>query len=672
MSPKRSKNSSQQTLQHLTYTYDSRGNISTLNDGVSGENSNFGYDALSRLLSMTVTSNSVTVHNEAFTFDGATGLLDSRTLNGGTAFEYTYGGSQPHAVTGFDGNSYLYDANGNQTTRNIGSDTYTLIFDEANHLDEVQADQPFPTPSPTPTATFTPSATYTLTPTTTLTPTITETPTETPTPTLTETPTETPTPTETLTPTEIPLSSETPTPIETPTPTETATVDPLVTPSETGPPTETTTETLTPTETVQITETETPTVSETLTVTETQTPIQTETATATHTATVVPTETPSLTPTATVTPQNGSVIYVYDGDGNMVKSIINEVVTYYPNSNYHKQVTGSVEVEAKYYSAGSSRIAYRIDGEITWLLSDHLGSTIGTVDTDGELIGVMKYSAYGEMRSGSSTTNYRYTGQREESEIGLYFYVARFYDPTLGRFISADTIVTDPGISQGYDRYAYVNWNPVNRNDPSGHCIDEDGDGNCDSGWYETFAHPDTKKIMEPNDISPEQRKYKGELASKWAIDNQKNGVTCWTGYTCTCFASSAINIGAGYELISPNTKEFNRTPDLFIYLTQTIGVPFSEFFDEGSHDLTSEKWKLWLSDNMPSQGDVILYHNADHNPDYNHAAIIVGFNPYDGWPLVVDQGNLENKPQPHMIDSVNSADIWKVSIIFMSRWSGK
>jgi hypothetical protein len=54
---------SQDTLQNLTYTYDSRGNIHTLNDGMSGENSTFAYDSLSRLTSMDVVSNSVTVHN---------------------------------------------------------------------------------------------------------------------------------------------------------------------------------------------------------------------------------------------------------------------------------------------------------------------------------------------------------------------------------------------------------------------------------------------------------------------------------------------------------------------------------------------------------------------------------------------------------------------------------
>lgn len=51
--------------------------------------------------------------------------------------------------------------------------------------------------------------------------------------------------------------------------------------------------------------------------------------------------------------------------------------------------------------------------------------------------------------------------------FGLMFYNARFYDPALGRFTSADTII--PGGVQGLDRYAYVNNSPINYVDPSGH-----------------------------------------------------------------------------------------------------------------------------------------------------------------------------------------------------------
>ncbi|MCP4212641.1 MAG: hypothetical protein GY764_14370, partial [Halieaceae bacterium] len=51
-------------------------------------------------------------------------------------------------------------------------------------------------------------------------------------------------------------------------------------------------------------------------------------------------------------------------------------------------------------------------------------------------------------------TDYRYTGQRQESEIKLYDYISRWYDYRRGRFVQADTIVLDPGNPQNLNRYS--------------------------------------------------------------------------------------------------------------------------------------------------------------------------------------------------------------------------
>jgi RHS repeat-associated protein len=59
------------------------------------------------------------------------------------------------------------------------------------------------------------------------------------------------------------------------------------------------------------------------------------------------------------------------------------------------------------------------------------------------------------------------TGQREEAGLGLYDYGARWYDPRLRRFIQP--IVPNPRDAQSFDRYAYVNNNPLKYVDPTGH-----------------------------------------------------------------------------------------------------------------------------------------------------------------------------------------------------------
>ncbi|MBI5756782.1 MAG: cell wall hydrolase, partial [Nitrospirae bacterium] len=52
---------------------------------------------------------------------------------------------------------------------------------------------------------------------------------------------------------------------------------------------------------------------------------------------------------------------------------------------------------------------------------------------------------------------------------GLYYYGARYYNPQLGRFISPDSIVPNPGNPQDLNRYIYAGNNPLLYIDPTGH-----------------------------------------------------------------------------------------------------------------------------------------------------------------------------------------------------------
>jgi RHS repeat-associated protein len=126
-----------------------------------------------------------------------------------------------------------------------------------------------------------------------------------------------------------------------------------------------------------------------------------------------------------------------------------------------------------------------------WLYADHLGSTTLTTNIDGDggtQLSTLSYTAWGETRasSGTTPTSIRYTGQRE-AETGLYFYQARWYDPALGRFAQADTII--PGQdAQAFDRYAYSNNNPINYKDPDGHAAKSTSNAIGPIGWFVVFV----------------------------------------------------------------------------------------------------------------------------------------------------------------------------------------
>jgi RHS repeat-associated protein len=84
-----------------------------------------------------------------------------------------------------------------------------------------------------------------------------------------------------------------------------------------------------------------------------------------------------------------------------------------------------------------------------------------------------RYLPYGQERwtDGPAQTDFTFTGQRNERGFGLVDYTARYYDPYLNRWVSADSIVPQPGDPQNLNRYSYTRNNPVLYTDPSGHCI---------------------------------------------------------------------------------------------------------------------------------------------------------------------------------------------------------
>jgi RHS repeat-associated protein len=157
-------------------------------------------------------------------------------------------------------------------------------------------------------------------------------------------------------------------------------------------------------------------------------------------------------------------------------------------------VSGGVTNTVKYYYAGTERIAMRQDGgAVKWLLGDHLGST--SLVYDGSETIRQGYKAWGERRfilgGEELPTTFRYTGQREEASIGLYYYGARWYDPVLAKFIHTDIIVSEPWNSQSYDRFSYVYNNPINNIDPTGNWTETQLKDILGEDWYKKYFGED-------------------------------------------------------------------------------------------------------------------------------------------------------------------------------------
>ncbi|MGI9066905.1 MAG: Ig-like domain-containing protein [Pyrinomonadaceae bacterium] len=216
--------------------------------------------------------------------------------------------------------------------------------------------------------------------------------------------------------------------------------------------------------------------------------------------------------TQVVTPSSGSVIYKYDALGRRIQRT--------PTSGVSTNFVHDGQDVVKDINSDGSTVEYLngpgVDNKIRQMGSankstyyfgqNHLGSTTALTDPKGQLVERITYDGYGNS-TGSARTRYDFTGRERDSDSGLLYYRARWYDPQVGRFISEDPI----GLAGGINAFAYVSNSPQNRTDPSGLY-------DVDVHYYLTyylalktgcFSDADARLIAEGNQDSDESDRKK-------------------------------------------------------------------------------------------------------------------------------------------------------------------
>ncbi|MCG6168925.1 RHS repeat-associated core domain-containing protein [Leptospira sanjuanensis] len=110
-------------------------------------------------------------------------------------------------------------------------------------------------------------------------------------------------------------------------------------------------------------------------------------------------------------------------------------------------------------------------GALAYFLTDQVDSVSHVLDDEGNTLSRMQYLPYGDTFVHKGDTNFapKYNSQELDRESGFYFYNARYYDPGIARFTSADTIIDGEFDTQGWNRFSYVKGNPIGAKDPTGH-----------------------------------------------------------------------------------------------------------------------------------------------------------------------------------------------------------
>jgi len=161
--------------------------------------------------------------------------------------------------------------------------------------------------------------------------------------------------------------------------------------------------------------------------------------------------------------------FSYDALNRRTEKIVNSVTTQYAYDglNVIKETKSPGQSTDYVYSLNIDEplALERADGTVRYYMADTLGSIVALADGDtGTVTTTYSYDAFGNVTiNGSDENPFQYTG-RENDETGLYYYRARYYSPTLRRFISEDPI----GLAAGLNFYSYVQNDPVNFVDPFG------------------------------------------------------------------------------------------------------------------------------------------------------------------------------------------------------------
>jgi len=174
--------------------------------------------------------------------------------------------------------------------------------------------------------------------------------------------------------------------------------------------------------------------------------------------------------TEAIRPDGKKVTMTYDPLGRRVSKSMGGIETRWiwsGNTVLHELKTGQPNITWYHEPDGLAPLAKSVGDQTYSIVADHLGTPTAMYDDTGKLAWRMQLDLFGVPKEESSkdreTCPWRWSGQYDDHEIGLYYNRFRYYDPTLGQYISQDPIQLEGGLAF----YSYV-YDPAGWIDPTG------------------------------------------------------------------------------------------------------------------------------------------------------------------------------------------------------------
>jgi RHS repeat-associated protein len=191
-----------------------------------------------------------------------------------------------------------------------------------------------------------------------------------------------------------------------------------------------------------------------------------------------------------------SATYAYNGDGLRMSKTVSGTTTQFV-WDLAEGLALTISAGAVSYVTGSDGLPLeQISGTtVSYFHRDQLGSTRTLTNSLGQVANTYTYDAYGSIasQSGSTPNLLLFQGQYQDSESGLYYLRARYYEPSSSQFLARD-----PALMQTREPYAYVSGNPLNATDPAGLCSGFDPGCWASSVWtWGTTPRPELQPVSD-------------------------------------------------------------------------------------------------------------------------------------------------------------------------------
>lgn len=177
----------------------------------------------------------------------------------------------------------------------------------------------------------------------------------------------------------------------------------------------------------------------------------------------------------------GGSSYQYDGFGRRYKQTTSAGAEYTFYSQDGQVLFGDSRANQRYFNyiyLGGSLVAKKTvpdaaTAQVFYQHTDALGSPIAITGEDGAVLRRERLTAYGDVVDGTWKDGHGFTGHQMDRSTELVYMQQRYYDPTVGRFLSADPMSSNVQNGWNFNRYNYAAGNPFKLTDPDGRVVQD-------------------------------------------------------------------------------------------------------------------------------------------------------------------------------------------------------